>query len=142
MKIYTIGHSNRSMQEFLQLIQKHNIATIVDVRRFPTSKIGIYRKENMEKWLKEAGIEYIHLEKLGGYRGGYGEWMKNNEWKESYELLKKIASERRTAIMCAEKLPFRCHRRFIAMKLRADGWKVIHIIDDEKTWEENKSIEI
>lgn len=138
MKIYTIGHSNRSMKEFLRLLKKYGIVTIVDVRRFPTSKIDIFKKENMKKWLLARGIEYLHLEELGGYRGGYEEWMKNRRWKESYETLKEIASKGRVAIMCAERLPFRCHRRFIAMKLKSDGWEVIHIIDENKVWEEKR----
>jgi len=92
----------------------------------------------MEKWLSAESIEYLHLEELGGYRGGYEEWMKNRRWREGYETLKEIASKKRVAIMCAEKLPFRCHRRFIAIKLKSDGWEVIHIIDENRIWEEKR----
>lgn len=138
MKIYTIGHSNRGMKEFMRLLKKYKIESIIDVRRFPTSKIDIFKKENMEKWLSAESIEYLHLEELGGYRGGYEEWMKNRRWREGYETLKEIASKKRVAIMCAEKLPFRCHRRFIAMKLKSDGWEVIHIIDENRIWEEKR----
>lgn len=133
--IYSIGHSNRNIEEFIDLLNKYGIEIVVDVRRFPTSKIVAYRKENLEKILAEAGISYIHLEGLGGFRGGYEKWMSNEEWKNAYERLKEMAMKSRTAILCSEKLPFRCHRRYIARKLFSEGWRVVHIIND-KTWEE------
>ena len=73
MKIYTLGTSNRPLNEFLEILRKYQIETVVDVRHFPTSKLfPHFKKENLEKFLKESGIEYYHLEKLGGYRkGGY-----------------------------------------------------------------------
>jgi len=139
MEIYTIGHSNRSKEEFINLLKIHGIEIIIDIRRFPTSKITAYKKEILKEFLQKNGIDYIHLENLGGYRGGYEKWMRSNEWKKDYEKLKEIAAERKAAIMCAEKLPFRCHRRYVAMRLRADGWKVYHIIDS-KIWKEKRSI--
>jgi len=129
MKVYTIGHSNRSMEDFLKLLKKHNIECIIDVRRFPTSKFEDYKKERLEKTLYEHGIKYFHFAALGGFRGGYEKWMLSNEWKDAYEKLKKIAMKCKLAILCAEKLPFRCHRRYIAKALAKDGWDVVHIIN-------------
>jgi len=129
MKVYTIGHSNRSMEDFLKLLKKHNIECIIDVRRFPTSKFEDYKKERLEKTLYEHGIKYFHFAALGGFRGGYEKWMLSNEWKDAYEELKKIAMKCKLAILCAEKLPFRCHRRYIAKALAKDGWDVVHIIN-------------
>jgi len=106
MKVYTIGHSNRSMEDFLKLLKKHNIECIIDVRRFPTSKFEDYKKERLEKTLYEHGIKYFHFAALGGFRGGYEKWMLSNEWKDAYEKLKKIAMKCKLAILCAEKLPF------------------------------------
>ena len=129
MKVYTIGHSNRSMEDFLKLLKKYNIECIIDVRRFPTSKFEDYKKERLEKTLYEHGIKYFHFAALGGFRGGYEKWMLSNEWKDAYEELKKIAMKCKLAILCAEKLPFRCHRRYIAKALAKDGWDVVHIIN-------------
>ncbi len=139
MKVYTIGHSNRNIEDFLRLLKKHEIECIVDVRRFPTSKFEDYKKEKLEKILYEHGIKYFHFAALGGFRGGYKKWMLSHEWKDAYEKLKRIARECRVAIMCAEKLPFRCHRRHIAKALAKDGWDVLHIIN-ENIWEEKSVI--
>jgi uncharacterized protein (DUF488 family) len=141
MEIYSIGHSNRHEEDFINLLKRYGIEIVIDVRRFPTSKYVVYKKENLAELLKKNGIEYIHLENLGGYRGGYEMWMCSKEWKRDYERLKEIARSRKTAIMCAEKLPFRCHRRYIAKKLAAEGWKVIHIIN-ERVWEEKGSVKL
>ena len=129
MKVYTIGHSNRSMEDFLKLLKKHNIECIIDVRRFPTSKFEDYKKERLEKTLYEHGIKYFHFAALGGFRGGYEKWMLSNEWKDAYEKLKKIAMKCKLAVLRAEKSPFRCHRRYIAKALAKDGWDVVHIIN-------------
>ncbi len=136
MKIYTIGHSNRPIKEFIELLLQHSIKCIVDVRRFPTSKFREYKKEHLETILKENGIKYFHFPDLGGFRGGYKRWMLSNEWKRAYERLKKIASRCITAILCAEKLPFKCHRRYIAINLSKDGWEVLHIISKDRIWKE------
>ncbi len=135
MEIYSIGHSNRDINEFIRLLKKFGIQVVIDVRRFPTSKFSFYKKENLSNILKKEGIEYVHLENLGGYRGGYEKWMLSNEWRNAYNELKKIATKKRVAIMCAEKFPFRCHRRYITRKLAQENWKVIHIIND-RIWEE------
>ena len=77
--LWTIGHSNRSMEAFLELLKEYRIQVLVDVRSFPTSKIEHFKKEAMEKWLPEHGIEYVWLgRELGGYqRGGYKAHMGN-----------------------------------------------------------------
>lgn len=66
--MYSIGHSNRNVEEFIQLLKKYGIEEIIDVRRFPTSKIKEYKKENLKKICNENGIDYAHLENLGGFR--------------------------------------------------------------------------
>ena len=140
MEIYSIGYSTMKEKEFVNLLKTYEIEVIIDVRRFPTSKIEVYKKENLAKLLQKNGIEYIHLENLGGYRGGYEKWMKSKEWKKDFEMLKKIAVQKKAAIMCAEKLPFKCHRRYIAIKLKTEGWKIFHIIGS-KVWEEKRIYE-
>ncbi|MGQ9538209.1 MAG: DUF488 domain-containing protein [Candidatus Bathycorpusculaceae bacterium] len=128
--VWTIGHSNRSINAFLELLREHEIQVLVDVRSFPTSKIEHFKRENMEKWLPENGIAYVWLGKeLGGYRkGGYKRYMRTKIFREGVKKLLEIASQKRACIMCLEPNPKYCHRRFIAAHLDKKGVKVIHII--------------
>jgi uncharacterized protein (DUF488 family) len=137
MEIYTLGTSNRSLEEFLEILKEYKIEAIVDVRHWPASKLfPHFKKENLEKFLKENGISYFHIEKLGGYReGGYENYMEGKEFKEGLEELIKIAENKRTAIVCAEKFPWKCHRVFISQELERKNFKVIHIIEKGRIWE-------
>ncbi len=138
MRIYSIGHSNRSISEFIRILKKYEMEVVVDVRCFPTSKWEQFEKKNLKESLEDEGIKYVHLSSLGGYRnGGYREHMRSKEWKEGYESLKKIAREKKTAFMCAERYPFRCHRRNIAMMIHGEGWEVVHILNDDR-WIEKR----
>ncbi|MEM2971596.1 MAG: DUF488 domain-containing protein [Candidatus Bathyarchaeia archaeon] len=129
--IWTIGHSNRSLKTFLELLGKHEIQVLVDVRSFPTSKTEHFKKEQMERWLPENGIEYVWLGKeLGGYRhGGYKRHMRTKLFRNGIKKLLEIAKEKRTCIMCMEPNPKYCHRRFISAHLERKGVKVIHITE-------------
>ncbi|MEM2994611.1 MAG: DUF488 domain-containing protein [Candidatus Bathyarchaeia archaeon] len=128
--MWTVGHSNRSMKTFLELLSEHEIQVLVDVRSFPTSKTEHFKKEQMERWLPENGIEYIWLGKeLGGYRyGGYKRHMRTKLFRNGIKRLLEIAKNKRTCIMCMEPNPKYCHRRFISAHLERKGVKVIHII--------------
>lgn len=130
--IYTIGTSTRSLDEFLGLLKKHKISTLIDVRRFPTSRFEHFKRENLEKL---EGINYCHLSGLGGYRGGYEKYMRSREFKEAFEELLSLVEKGNAAIMCAERLFFRCHRRFVSDELVKRGIKVIHIIDEKRIYE-------
>jgi len=148
MEIYTIGHSNRSAAEFVRLLKKYGIQTLVDVRRFPSSKFEHFKKEKLERILAREGIYYIWMEELGGYRRkglknspniaikskgfrNYADHMMSDEFKKAVEELIKIAAERRTVIMCAERLFWHCHRKFISDYLTMRGVNVVHIINNE-----------
>lgn len=128
--MWTIGHSNRSINVFLELLREHEIQVLVDIRSFPTSKIEHFKRENMEKWLPENGIEYVWLGKeLGGYRkGGYKRHTRTKLFREGVKKLLDIAAQKRACIMCMETNPKYCHRRFIAAHLERKGVKVVHII--------------
>ncbi|MEM0313633.1 MAG: DUF488 domain-containing protein [Candidatus Bathyarchaeia archaeon] len=128
--IWTIGHSNRTINTFLELLKEHEIQVLADIRSFPTSKIKHFKKDGMELWLPNNGIEYLWFGKeLGGYRkGGYKEHMKTPVFKEGIQKLLNVASRKRTCIMCMETNPKYCHRRFISAYLEERGIKVIHII--------------
>jgi len=135
VSVWTIGHSNRTIETFLELLKEHKIEVLVDVRSFPTSKVEHFKREQLEHWLPEHGIEYVWLgRELGGYRrGGYKAHIRTKLFREGIKKLLGIASERRTCIMCMEPNPKYCHRRFISSHLERKGVKVIHIIASGQT---------
>ena len=142
--LYTIGHSTRSIEEFLDLLKAHTIQELVDVRTIPRSRhnpqFGI---DMLPSALHEAGIGYTHLKALGGLRHaardslnmgwenssfrGFADYMATAEFHEGLRELEAIAGKKRVAIMCAEALPWRCHRSLIADALAVRGWQVLHI---------------
>lgn len=130
--MWTIGHSNRSIEKFLTLLGEHKIEALVDVRSFPTSKIEHFKREEMERWLPEHGIKYFWLGKeLGGYRrGGYEAHMKTELFRQGVEKLLEVAKERRVCIMCMEKNPKYCHRRFLTAYMERKGLEGIHILEE------------
>lgn len=130
IQVWTIGHSNRSVEKFLELLKEHEIQVLADVRRFPASKVEHFKRELMEKWLPENGVEYVWLgEELGGYRrGGYEKHMRTKLFREGIRRLLEIAERKRVCIMCLEVNPRYCHRRFISAFLERKGVEVIHVI--------------
>jgi len=153
MHFFTIGHSNRSLDEMVGLLKKFGIEALVDVRRWPSSrKYPHFNREILEERLRVEGIVYIWLGKeLGGYRSeGLGEKSPNKAWKTrgfrnyaDYTLseefkaginrLLECGEKWKTAYMCSEKYYWRCHRRIISDYLVAKGHEVTHIIEDGKT---------
>lgn len=134
--VYTLGTSNRTPDEFVGLIKNLGIETVVDVRRFPTSRFPHFVKEELARLLQEAEVGYVYLgEELGGYRRGkYQSHIHSEAFKKGLEQLEEAARERKTAILCAERLPWRCHRRFIGFELQQRGWRVNHVIDEKRSW--------
>lgn len=133
--IYSIGHSTHTIDQFLELLHTYQIKAVVDVRRFPTSKQHPhFERQNLQSELTKNHIDYFWSgEFLGGYRkGGYQLYMQSESFLQGVYQLIAVAQKQLTAFMCAEKLFFRCHRRFISDHLFQLGWKIIHI-HDEKT---------
>lgn len=143
--IFTIGHSTHPIDEFVALLHAHGIEQVVDVRTIPRSRHNPqFNKDALQISLPEASIRYKHIEKLGGLRHtskdsinlgwrnrsfrGYADYMATSEFFEGLEALIKIAETRVTVIMCAEVLPWRCHRSLIADALIKKGWLVRDII--------------
>jgi len=131
--IYTIGHSTLPSRDFIALLEYHVIRTVADVRRFPTSrKNPQYAEASLRQTLNASGVQYVWLgDDLGGYRsGGYEAYMQAGGFRQGIARLEELAGRSTTAIMCAEKLSTRCHRRFISNALLERGWRVIHILDE------------
>jgi len=138
--VYTVGHSNRTSKEFIDILKAYNIGLLVDVRRFPKSRVVEWSESSkLRKILEDEGIEYIWLgDLLGGFReGGYKAYMETENYKKGLEkLIEAIKrSEKPVAIMCREKLWFKCHRRFISDSLVRMGYKVIHVIEKGRVYE-------
>ena len=150
LTIFTIGHSTRSLDEFLALLEQNNIEFLADVRHFPTSqRVPWATKASLARELASRGIGYDHLEDLGGYRKaredsvntawrssgfrGYADHMASAEFEAALQRLLVLAAERRTAIMCAEAVPWRCHRSLLSDVLVARGVRVIHILGPAQT---------
>jgi len=128
--IYTIGSAARSQDDFLKTLKDWGVKTLVDVRRFPTSKYERFKRENLDTLLFSSEIEYVYMGKeLGGFRkSGYEAYVKTKEYKQALKSLQKLAKKNPAVIMCCERLPSGCHRRYIGQSLKKLGWKVVDII--------------
>lgn len=135
--VWTIGHSNRSIEKFVEMLRRHDVQVVVDIRSWPTSKVEHFKRENMTCWLSKHGIGYVWLGKeLGGYRpGGYEEYMKTPDFERGIKKLVEVARMRRACLCCKEVNPRYCHRRFVTRKLLEMGWRVIHILNEREAYE-------
>ncbi len=143
--IWTIGHSTRSLEEFVAMLHSFNIQLIADIRSFPGSrKFPQFNKEALEISLPENKIQYVHIKDLGGRRKGnpdskntgwrhiafrsYADYMETDAFNDGRKELEKIALKKRTAYMCSEAVWWRCHRSMVSDYLKLHGWKVMHIM--------------
>ncbi len=135
-KIYTLGTNKRSEEDFIEILLAYNIQSLIDVRSFPRSKIPIFRRENLELTFELEKIEYHFLgAELGGFRkGGYIAYTITDDFRKGIDLLESIAFTKTSVIICAERFPWKCHRKWIARELHKRGWGVEHIIDKGKVW--------
>jgi uncharacterized protein (DUF488 family) len=150
MRIWTIGHSTRTICKFISLLEEHGIKLLIDVRSLPGSKrYPQFNKEALVDSLGKAGIRYEHFPELGGRRKprtdspntawrnesfrGYADYMETEEFRKGIERLLDLAADAEpTAIMCAEAVWWRCHRSLISDYLKARGIEVMHILDANK----------
>jgi uncharacterized protein (DUF488 family) len=151
MRLWTIGHSTRKIEQFISLLEENGIKLVVDVRALPGSKrYPQFNKQALAQSLREHGIRYDHLPELGGRRKprpdsrntawrnasfrGYADYMETEEFRKGIERLVDVTSEvGPAAIMCAEAVWWRCHRAMISDYLKVRGIEVIHIVDANKT---------
>ena len=143
--VLTIGHSTRSLESFIELLRLNEVTIVVDVRSIPRSrKNPQYNKESLPVDLARAGIDYRHMPSLGGLRHarhdspntgwenagfrGFADYMQTDEFEQGITELMEIAGKSKTVVMCAEAVPWRCHRWLISDTLVTRGWRVEHII--------------
>ncbi len=147
--IYTIGHSTRTLDELVAALHAHGMATLVDIRAFPMSRrLPHFNRESLELELPKRGIEYVWMKPLGGMRKklrddspntglrnasfrNYADYMLTPEFEEAIASLLQLADRGKTAIMCAERVYFQCHRMLVSDYLTAHGHTVLHIVDDK-----------
>lgn len=143
--LFTVGHSTRSLPDFMELLSAYDVKQVVDVRSIPKSRHNPQFNATVLKGsLKQGGIRYEQISKLGGLRHskkdslnlgwrnpsfrGFADYMATPEFRDGLAELMHIARTRQTAIMCAEAVPWRCHRSLIADALIKDGWNVRDIM--------------
>jgi uncharacterized protein (DUF488 family) len=154
--IYTIGHSTRTFEELVAALKAHGVRTLVDIRSFPMSRrMPHFNRESLEVELPNYGIAYVWMKELGGRRKkirddspntglrndsfrNYADYMLTAEFAHGIERLLETAAEGNTAIMCAERVYFQCHRMLVSDYLTAHGYTVLHIDDDKRSLREHK----
>lgn len=145
VRIYTIGHSTRPLDDLVTTLRAHSIQTLVDIRAFPMSRrLPHFNREALERSLPDAGINYIWMKALGGYRKkiredspnialrnasfrNYADYMLTQDFENAMQQLTDLAGQAQTSYMCAERPYFRCHRMLVSDWLIAHGHEVLHI---------------
>jgi uncharacterized protein (DUF488 family) len=147
-RIWTVGHSTRSIETFIALLRHYRIEVVADVRRFPGSRrLPQFMTSELDAALRDSGIGYEWIEALGGRRKapagpsdsawrnssfrGYAEHVKSEEFAQGLERLLRLAEKRSTTMMCAEVLWWRCHRSMISDVLKLRGIEVLHVQDEK-----------
>lgn len=148
-RIWTVGHSNHSLERLVEILRTHGIERVIDVRRFPASRRWPhFDRATLAATLPSEGIEYVGMPELGGRRKprpdsphtawradqfrGYADFMDTPEFTAFFERAMTYARERRTALMCAEALPWRCHRALLSDAFLARGWEVGEILNEKE----------
>jgi len=148
--VLTIGHSTRTWKDFLELLRAHHVKRVIDVRSIPRSRHNPqFNRETLPTKLRAARIGYVHLRKLGGLRHarrdspnmgwrnpsfrGFADYMQTPEFEAGLQRLMKLAAQKRSAIMCAEAVPWRCHRSLIADALTVRGIRVDDIMSMKRS---------
>ena len=150
--IFTIGHSTRTPEEFIQFLKNFEIKLLADIRSYPGSKrFPHFNKEALQRTLSENNILYQHFPALGGRRKankdskntawknsafrGYADYMETDDFKNAILELEAVALKKTTAYMCSEAVWWRCHRSLVSDHLKWKGWQVMHIMGENKIQE-------
>jgi uncharacterized protein (DUF488 family) len=145
--IFTLGHSTHSLSDLLKILRAHGVQMLVDVRTIPRSRHNPqFNKEAFGKYLRNHRINYRHMNVLGGLRHakvdsvnegfrnksfrGYADYMQTPDFSGGIKKLMDLALKKRVVIVCAEAVPWRCHRSLIADALTVRRWKVVHIFSE------------
>jgi uncharacterized protein (DUF488 family) len=152
--VFTIGHSTHSLREFIEILQMSGISMVIDVRTLPRSRHNPwFNREEIAPALRDSGIKYVHCAGLGGFRHpaplqesvnkgwkneafrGYADYMQTEAFRIHLQRVIDLARAGKVVLMCAEAVPWHCHRSLIADALTVSGMKVVHILDAGKVME-------
>jgi uncharacterized protein (DUF488 family) len=148
--VLTIGHSTRTWKAFLEILRAHRVKRVIDVRSIPRSRHNPqFNRETLPTKLRVARVGYVHLRKIGGLRRarrdspnmgwrntsfrGFADYMQTSDFEAGLHRLMKLAGQKRSAIMCAEAVPWRCHRSLIADALTVRGIRVDDIMSTKRS---------
>lgn len=143
--IFTVGHSTRPINEFIGLLRSNGLRRLIDIRTIPKSRHNPqFNTDSLAHALRAAGIEYVHLKELGGLRRpkpdspnaawrnasfrGYADYMQTEDFERALERAIELARQKRSVLMCAEAVPWRCHRSLVADALVVRGIEVLEIV--------------
>ena len=143
--IFTIGHSTRPIDEFIRLLASNGVERLIDIRTIPKSRHNPqFNGDSLARSLRKAGIDYVHLKELGGLRRarsdspntgwrnasfrGYADYMQTEEFEKALARAIELANDKTSALMCAEAVPWRCHRSLVADVLLVRGIEVLEIV--------------
>ena len=128
----SVGHSNKTLDDFIALLRNAQVEILVDIRRHPRSRWPHFNRAALEQALTHRGFAYIWLgPELGGFRdGGYAEHMRTVDFQRGIEQIESLAQTARIAFMCSEGEPWKCHRRFVSRALSQRGHAVHHLLPD------------
>jgi uncharacterized protein (DUF488 family) len=151
LRIFTVGHSNLPFEQFVPLLKEYEIRLLADIRRYPSSrKFPHFNRKALSDLLAAENIDYLWFESLGGRRHtakdiksvntglrsiafrNYADYMATDEFRRAVQVLLSVAAQSRTAVMCAEKLYWKCHRRLLSDYMVSQGIEVIHIMEPGK----------
>ncbi len=154
--LYTIGHSTRTLDELVAALQAHGVGTLVDIRAFPMSRrMPHFNRESLERELPLRSIRYVWMKELGGHRKkileespntglrndsfrNYADYMLTPDFALAVEHVLQLTEKGNTAVMCAERVYFQCHRMLVSDYLTAHGHTVLHIDDDKRPLRQHK----
>lgn len=148
--LFTIGHSTRTFEEFVRLLRSHGVRRVIDIRTIPRSRHNPqFSRERLSPGLHSARLHYRHFPGLGGLRRprpdspnqawrnlsfrGYADYMQTPEFANALEGCIVLARDEPSALMCAEAVPWRCHRSLVADALLVRGWSVVEIVTEART---------
>lgn len=149
LSLWTLGHSTRPIDGFIDLLRAHQISLLIDVRTVPRSRYNPqFNRDTLAQSLRKAGLQYRHCPELGGLRKpkhdsvndgwrnasfrGYADYMQTEAFHKAIDALMASGSQEKTTVMCAEAVPWRCHRSLIADALVSRDWDIRHIMSPEK----------
>jgi uncharacterized protein (DUF488 family) len=147
--VFTVGHSTRTLESFVNLLKEHSVRKVVDVRTLPRSRYNPqFNQETLPDQLRASGIGYVHIAGLGGLRRaqgdslntgwhnlsfrGFADYMQTEEFERSLERVINLVKREQIVLMCAEAVPWRCHRFLVADALKVRGFVVEHIMDQKR----------